>query len=104
MYQLEYLPSAKQDMTDIAAYISHELFDPAAAEKLIAKMVESAELLTEFPYINAIHYSAKPLKKEYRKLIVKNYIMFYWIDEPIKKVIIARVIYACRNYIKLLRM
>jgi len=98
MYQLEFLPIARQDMIDISRYISHELLNPTAAEKLADAMIDAAEMLADFPYINAIHQSIKPLKKEYRKLIVKNYIMFYWIDEKEKKVTIARVIYARRDY------
>ena len=98
MYQLEFLPIAKQDMIDIAQYISHELLNPTAAEKLADAMIDAAEMLADFPYINAIHQSIKPSKKEYRKLIVKNYIVFYWVDEKDKKVTIARVIYARRDY------
>jgi len=102
MYQLEFLPIAKQDMIEIVHYISHELHNPMAAENLAVDMITAAENLTEFPYINAIHQSIKPLKKEYRKLIVKNYIMFYRIDEEEKLVTIVRVVYARRDYEKLL--
>jgi addiction module RelE/StbE family toxin len=102
MYQLEFLPIARQDMADIVRYISHELFNQAAAENLADEMIDAAERLADFPYINAIHQSIRPLKKEYRKLIVKNYIMFYWIDEKEKRVTIARVIYARRDYERLL--
>jgi len=89
-------------MMDIAQYISHELLNPTAAEKLADKMIDAAERLTDFPYINAVHQSIKPLKNEYRKLIVKNYIMFYWVDEKEKLVTIARVIYARRDYEELI--
>jgi len=102
MYQSDFLPIARQDMTDIAHYVSHALFNPTAAEKLADYMIEAAERLKDFPYINSIHQSIKPLKKEYRKLIVKNYIMFYVIDEKEKRVTIARVIYARRDYEKML--
>jgi len=100
MYQLTFLPIAQQDMTDIVRYISHELFNPTAADALADEMIESAERLCDFPYINTIHQTIKPLKHEYRKLLVKNYIMFYWVDEKEKLITIARVIYARRNYEK----
>ena len=102
MYHLEYLPIARHDMIEIAVYISHDLCNPLAAGKLADEMIESAERLTEFPYINAVYLTVKPLKREYRKLIVRNYIMFYWIDEKNKLVTIARVIYARRDYGKML--
>ena len=102
MYQLEFLPIAKKDMADIVQYISHELHSPAAAAVLADNMIEAAERLAEFPYINAIHQTLMPLKHEYRKQIVKNYILFYWIEEERKRVTIARVIYARRDFEKLL--
>ena len=102
MYELEYLPVAMQDMTEIARYISQDLCNPSAAEKLADEMIEAAENLTVFPYINAIHHTVKPLKQEYRKLIVRNYVMFYWVDENEKKVVVAKVIYFRRDYERLL--
>jgi len=102
MYQLDYLPIARQDMTETAKYISHELCNPTAADKLAHEMIEAADMLTNFPYANAIHSTVRPAKREYRRLIVQNYMMFYWIDEKEKRITIARVIYARRDYDKLL--
>jgi len=102
MYKLTFLPIARQDMMDIVTYISHELFNPTAAGALAAEMVESAEWLCDFPYISSVHQTKKPLKHEYRKLLVSNYIIFYWVNENDKLITIARVIYARRNYEKLL--
>ena len=70
MYQLTFLPIARQDMTDIVRYISHELYNPIAADALANEMIESAERLCAFPHINAVHQTVKPLKHEYRKLLV----------------------------------
>ena len=103
MYSLEYLKVARQDMVEVAKYISKELHDPTAALRLADEMVNSAEELTKFPYSNPVHFTAKPLKREYRKLMVKNYIMFYWIDELEMRVIIARVMYSRRDIDRLLR-
>lgn len=102
MYTLEYLPIAMQDMVDIASYISHGLQNPVAAEKLSTELIESAEKLVNFPYINGLYQAIKPLHMEYRKQIVSNYSLFYWVDEKEKKITIARVIYARRDYEKLL--
>ena len=44
----------------------------------------------------------RPLKHEYRKLLVENYMMLYWVSETEKRVTIARVVYARRDYTKLL--
>jgi len=98
MYKLKYQAIARQDMVEIVTYISHDLQNPTAANKLAEEMVLTAEKLTEFPYVKATYTSPKPLKREYRKLNVKNYIMFYWVNEEIKTVSIARVTYVRRDY------
>ena len=72
MYKIEYLPSALDDLKEIIGYIAHTLQNQKAAENLLL-----------------IH--------EYRKLLVKNYFIFYWVDEKEKTITIARVIYARRN-------
>ena len=84
MYNLEYLPVARQDMIEIVRYIGVELANPVAADRLATELIEAGESL--------------PLKHEYRKLLVQNYFMFYWVDEEKKLVTIARVIYARRDY------
>jgi len=100
MYQLVFLPTARQDMTDIVHYISHELLNPRAAEALADEMIGAAERLCDYPYINVVHPMIRPLKHEYRKLLVKNYIMLYWVDEHEKLITIARVMYARRDHEK----
>lgn len=101
MYRLEYLPIAKQDMADIVRYISHELKNPAAAERLAQDMIEAADRLTEFPYAAAAYHPMRPLKQEYRRLFVRNYVLFYSVDEAQKLITVVRVIYARREYEKI---
>jgi len=90
------------DMVEIVRYISHQLCNPSAAENLANEMIAATEGLAQFPYAMPIHRTAKPLKNEYRKLIVRNYIIFYWVDEATKTVVIARVLYAKRDHEQLL--
>ena len=102
MYSLDFLQAAKQDMVDIARYISHNLSNPVAAEKLADEIIKAADKLAGFPYRNRVYRPIKSLKREYRGQIVQNYIMFYYVDENQKLVTIARVIYARRDYNALL--
>lgn len=102
MYTLEYLPAAKKDMSEIAEYIGIKLSNPAAADELAEKMISEAEKLTDMPYKCSVYISSRPLKYEYRKLLVNNYIMFYYVDESKKIITIARVLYAKRDFRKLL--
>ena len=49
-YQIEYLPSALRDLTEIADYIGVKLNNPDAADRLSETIVSSIEKLTEMPY------------------------------------------------------
>ena len=102
MYDLEYLPSARQDMIDIVRYISKTLSNPAAADRLAVELVEVGDRIQAFPYANPAYMPLRPLKHEYRKLSVHNYLIFYWVDEDKKLVTVARVIYAKREYKQML--
>ena len=98
MYDLQYLPSARKDMVDVVRYISETLRNPTAAERLAVELIEAGDSILAFPYANPVHMPIRPLKHEYRKLRVHNYLMFYWVEEERKLVTVARVIYARRNY------
>lgn len=103
MYSLEYLPVARQDMVEIVRYISREFGNPVAADRLAAELIEAGDSILSFPYANPSYTPIRPLKHEYRKLLVQNYLMFYWVNEEKKTVTIARVIYAKRDYHLLLK-
>ena len=102
MYTLEYLPSARQDMIEIVRYISRELKNPSAANRLAAELIEAGNSLLSFPYAYPVHLPVRPLRHEYRKLPVKNYFMFYWVDEDKKVITVARVLYGKRALERLL--
>lgn len=102
MYKLEYLPVARRDMIEIVRYIGQELQNTTAADQLAMELIEAGDSIPKFPYANPAFIPIRPLKHEYRKLLVQNYFMFYWVDEVKKLVTVARVVYARRDYERLL--
>jgi toxin ParE1/3/4 len=94
MYEIVYLPIAKQDIIDIILYISDQLNAPKAAMDLLDAFDHSISLLSEFPYAHKIYRPLRALEVEYRMLPVKNYAVFYTVREQEKVVEIHRVIYA----------
>ena len=103
MYRLEFLPVARDDMLEIVRYISKELKNPVAAESLALELVSAAEGVRKFPYSTPVYQPARPLKHQYRKIPVRNFLIFYWVNEEEKLVTVARVMYARRNYDRLLK-
>ena len=72
MYKLEFLPSARQDMVEIVRYISKELHNPAAANRLATSFLEAADRAATFPYAAPSYNPIRSLKHEYRKLVYKT--------------------------------
>ena len=48
LYKLEYLPVARKDMIEIVRYISRELQNPDAADRLAVELVNAAESVLTF--------------------------------------------------------
>lgn len=103
MYSLEYLPLARRDLVEAVTYISHELDNPAAAYRLAQEVSHAEARIQAFPYACPVYQSTQPLRHEYRKLLVQNYLVLYWVDEEQKLVTVARVVYARRDYGALLQ-
>ena len=103
MYSLEYLPIARRDLVEAVSYISHDLGSPEAALRLAEEVERAGERLQQFPYAWPVYQASRPLERDYRKLLVENFFLFYWVDEQRRLVTVARVIYARRDYGKLLQ-
>ena len=102
-YKIEYLPSALEELKEDIKYINDELKNPSAAEKLGIEIINEIETLSDFPY-SAPHYnSIRPLLHEYRRLLIRNHFVFYWVDEKSHTITISRIINARRNINNLLK-
>ena len=97
MYKVEFLPSALRDMTQIVQYIAGHLQNRSAAFSLAEAFTDAAQRIAQFPYMYAVYVPLRPLKTEYRKCVVRHYLMFYTVDETKKTVTIARVLYGKRD-------
>lgn len=101
-YGILFTPLAKEDLDEIDLYISSNLQNPNAAERLLNRIEESVSKLSKFPYIAPNASDAYLSSKGYRKLVIENYLVFYLVDEIHGNVIIMHVIYAAREYQDLL--
>ena len=97
MYDVIYLPSAKQELEEIIEYISIELKAPEAALNFINAVNDMVQRLTDMPYRHPIYHSRFRLNNEIRFVPVKNYNVFYKVDEEHKTVKIHSIIYQRRD-------
>ena len=101
-YRVEYLGLALEDLKEMVSYITDELGSPDSASHLATNIVERVNTLSDFPYAYTVYIPIRPLSHEFRKMVVQNYSVFYWIDDVAKLVTVARVLYNKRNIISLL--
>ena len=92
MYKIVYLPTARQQLEDAVMYIAVDLSDPDAAICLADEVDEAVRKLKEMPYRFPIYHTLYAMKHEIRFFSVKNYNVFYVIDEDTKTVEIRRIL------------
>jgi addiction module RelE/StbE family toxin len=93
-YQIRFLRIAEEDFTEIISYIAAD--NPKVAETLANDIEKNLELLSENPLLGRIPRDAEIKKLGYRYLAVRNYIIFYTIEN--KTIYIHRILHGARNY------
>jgi plasmid stabilization system protein ParE len=97
-YKIEISEPAENDLRDIVRHIELKLSAPMTALKMMQTMEDAIAGLEHMPKSYPPVLDDRLQAAGYRKLIVKNYIVFFTIDEGKKTVNIVRVLYTKRNW------
>ena len=97
-YKLIVSKDAHGDVDEIAGYIARELENPQAASSFLDDVEKSYRSLMENPRLFALCQDSSLQRKGYRKIVIKNDLVLYRIDENKKSVYVVRVVYGPRNY------
>lgn len=101
-YKLIISKEAHNDVDDIVHYIAIELCNPTAATGFLDGVEKSYHNVIDNPRMYGFCNDYRLHKEGYRKIIIKNYLIFYRIDDEQKAVLVVRIIYGGRNYTELL--
>jgi len=93
---------AKEDLIEIDDYISIELNAPVAACNILLLFRKSFGMLSASPYSHPKVRDDRLIAQGYRWLAIKNYLVFYTIDEKSKVVAVERILYSHRNWVHIL--
>ena len=102
MYKLVITELAQKDLDSVVEYIAVQLANPIAAGGLLDEIEKCYSSLQSNPLIYAKSSDARLEKSGYRKALVKSYILSFKVFEEEKKVIVYRILYGARDYLKLL--
>ena len=92
-YKIAFLPSASEDLKEITRYTARLVGSGDAACRLTERILHDIETLEHYPYRRTVYIPIRPLGHEYRTLKVDKYLVFYWIEEDPRVVVVAAVVY-----------
>lgn len=96
-YEVKLTPQATEQISETISYISHILLEPEIARRwveLLRQNISSLNLMpSRFPLIEEEPWRTKGI----RKMTVKNFLVYYLIEEDKKEVIVTAVIYGRRD-------
>lgn len=101
-YSIDVSDPAKQDILDIARYIAAELSAPEAALNMVEALGAGMQSLDENPKRQGLVRDERLAVRGYRALPVKNYFIFYKVDDQARLVDIIRILYTRRDWVNLL--
>lgn len=101
-YRVDVSEPAENDLRDIVRYISAQLSAPLSAANMMDAIEEALRSLAFMPQRCPNVNDERLAMMGYHKLLVKNYIVFFTIDEKLKVVNVERILYSRRNWHRIL--
>ena len=101
-YKLIVSIDAHNDVEEIAAYIAYEIKNAQAASRFLDNVENSYRQIADNPFMYALCEDTRLHNMGYRKVVIKNYLVIYRVDEANKTAYVTRVIYVARDYAKLI--
>jgi addiction module RelE/StbE family toxin len=98
--KIRYSKLARNDLKDIKKYISNELSNPTAAQRVINNIAKRIRGLTQFPLMGAPLNVGDEAYADLRILVCGNYLAFY--RPQGETIFIDRILYGRRDYLAIL--
>ncbi|MBR4910446.1 MAG: type II toxin-antitoxin system RelE/ParE family toxin [Clostridia bacterium] len=96
-YDVFYTAKARDDLEEIYEYIAFSLQEPVTAGKMYQNIIAAVHTLKTFPLRNALYENEPWRSRGLRKLPVKNFLVFYTVNEEKNAVRIIRIMYGARD-------
>jgi toxin ParE1/3/4 len=93
---------AENDIRNIVRYISAQFLAPATAAKMLDDIEEALGSLAEMPQKCPPVTDERLASMGCRKLLLKDYIAFFSVDEKAKVIDVERILYARRDWLSIL--
>ena len=98
-YSIKLTDEFLDEFEEICDYISNKLKNVDASNRLREKVMYNVLFLENSPRMCTETEKTDRTERQYRKMVVNNYVILYTIDESEKVVYVAHIYYVGRNYI-----
>ena len=102
MFNLTFSEIVNSDIVSTLKYIREALEAPRAAEDHYEEVIRAYEKLQENPFRRPLVQNKYLASKGIRSINVKNYVLFYKINEDDNTVFLYRFLYSRRDWINIL--
>ena len=104
IYTVRITRQAREHLRSIKKYITEELLAPEAARNTIALLKKEIQSLSKMPERIKLTEEEPWRREGVHQIRVKNYYVYFWIDEDNNKVQVTSVIYVARNQAEQLKL
>ena len=102
-YKVESTDVYGEDIADTLSYISRQLKNNAAALRLSEDIRKKYDIVSDNPYLYSLVKDKYLSAFGIRMVLVRNYLIFYIVDEKNKTVNLLRFLYSGRKWADILR-
>jgi len=101
-YRVDVSEPAENDLRDIVRYIASQLAAPVSALHMMELFEEAIADLSDIPQRCPLVADERLSQIGYRKLPIKNYVVFFSIDEKNKVVNVEGILYGRRDWLRII--
>jgi toxin ParE1/3/4 len=102
-YYVQFTKTSETDLQNVSHYIAYVLHNPTAAKRLVAGVRAGVARLDSNPKSRPLVNDDSLAAKGIRWISVRNYMVFYVVDEHAHNVYILHVMHGRRDWVHLLQ-
>jgi len=102
-FSVFFTDTASGDLSKILDYITNTLCNSTAAREFYLKLTEELSLTAQFPSSGTPVTNPFLLLPDVRKILIKNYTVFYFPDYEKRRIVLLRIVYSRKNLDEILR-
>ena len=96
-YKVLLTPEFQQEIRDIHSYIAYTLLVPETAAKQVVRIMDIVKSLDEMPERYSLYEKEPWHSRGLRKVVIDNYVVFYYVNKKVNEVAVFHVFYGGRN-------